>query len=174
MGTGWIFAENGRVTSGAAANPVVITDARPDELAVIREMLQEYREWLGIDLSFQGFSCEVHELPGDYAPPDGRLLIARLNGEPVGMIAMRRLDAGRAEMKRLFVRPSARGAHIGRELVMRIIDAAGERGYTSIVLDTLPVMQSAQRLYAQFGFIDIPPYYESPLPGTRYLGLRLR
>jgi ribosomal protein S18 acetylase RimI-like enzyme len=153
---------------------VTIDDAGPAELPAIREMLQEYRDWVGADLSFQGFAREVQGLPGDYVRPDGRLLIARLDAEAAGMVAMRRLDASRAEMKRLYVRPTARGARIGHELVARIIDAAREGGYQSIVLDTLPVMQSAQRLYAEFGFVDIAPYYESPLPGTRYLGLTLR
>ena len=113
------------------------------------------------------------EFPGDYAPPGGDLLLARLNGDPVGVVGFRRLDEDRAEMKRLFVRPAARGTGAGRLLVARVIEAARARGYKTMVLDTLPVMQAAQRMYEEFGFRDIPPYYESPIAGTRYLALDL-
>ena len=155
------------------AESLTIRDAGPGDLAAIREMLLEYQRWVGVDLSFQGFAHEVARLPGDYAPPDGALLIARRGLEAAGMVALRRLDETRGEMKRLFVRTSARGTGVGRELVARIVDEARTRGYQSIVLDTLPNMQSAQRMYEQFGFRDVPPYYQSAIPGTRYLALAL-
>jgi ribosomal protein S18 acetylase RimI-like enzyme len=149
----------------------VIATASLDDLAAIRELMLEYADWLKIDLSYQGFSREVQRLPGDYAPPDGALLIARLDGSPAGMVALRRHDADRCEMKRLFVRPTTRGSGLGRQLAERIIGEGRARGYRQIVLDTLPVMDGAQRLYVSLGFRDIPPYYPSPVPGTRYMAL---
>jgi ribosomal protein S18 acetylase RimI-like enzyme len=155
------------------AESITIREAGPADLATIREMLLEYQRWLGVDLSFQGFAHEVEGLPGDYTAPDGALLIARRGAEVAGMVALRRLDATRGEMKRLFVRGAARGTGVGRELVARIVGEARARGYQSIVLDTLPKMQSAQRMYEQFGFRDVPPYYQSAIPGTRYMALAL-
>jgi ribosomal protein S18 acetylase RimI-like enzyme len=152
---------------------VTVTRAEPGDLAEVRRMLDEYQAWVGVDLCFQDFTNEVRDLPGDYAPPGGDLFIARLGDDTVGMIAFRRRPDGRAEMKRLFVRPSARGAGTGRALVERVIDAARRAGYTQLVLDTLPVMAGAQKLYEQFGFHDIAPYYESPIGGTRYMALDL-
>jgi ribosomal protein S18 acetylase RimI-like enzyme len=136
-------------------------------------MLEEYAAWIGVDLSFQDFRREVRDLPGEYAPPGGDLYIARHGGETAGMVAFRAGPDGRAEMKRLFVRPSARGAGVGQVLVQHVIDAARAAGYRHMVLDTLPVMQGAQRMYERFGFRDIAPYYDSPIAGTRYLELDL-
>jgi ribosomal protein S18 acetylase RimI-like enzyme len=150
-----------------------ITPAQASDLPAIRAMLREYEAWLGLDLSFQRFDEEVAQLPGDYAPPTGALLIARFKREPAGMVAFRRLVADRCEMKRLFVRPAARGLGLGRRLAERVISEAGQRGYREMVLDTLPVMSDAQRLYVALGFQDIDPYYASAIPGTRYLALAL-
>lgn len=136
-------------------------------------MLQEYAAALGVDLAFQGFRREMQELPGDYAPPAGALLVARVGSRCSGMVALRQVDERRSEMKRLYVRPSARGAGLGRQLAERIITEARVRGYGEMVLDTLPIMQAAQRLYEDLGFRDIAPYYPSPVPGTRYMALML-
>jgi putative acetyltransferase len=152
---------------------VEIRDAGPADLGAIRAMLLEYADWLKVDLCFQGFTRELAELPGDYAPPRGALYIAHQNGEPLGMVALRGRDDGCAEMKRLYVRPAARGLGLGRQLIEHVIAAARARGYMAIVLDTLPVMQAAQRLYEEFGFRDIEPYYNSPIEGTRFMGLNL-
>jgi putative acetyltransferase len=152
----------------------LISDAAPDDLGSIRDMLHEYETWLGVDLGFQRFAREIEDLPGAYAPPSGALLIARLEQEPAGMVALRRLDDRQCEMKRLYVRTQARGAGVGRHLVERVIAAARTRGYREMVLDTLPVMQDAQRLYAALGFRDIAPYYASPIAGTRYMALSLK
>jgi putative acetyltransferase len=152
--------------------PVVAEFATAD-LPEVRAMLREYATWLGIDLSYQDFAFELESLPGRYVPPTGALYVARLGDDVVGMVAFRQRDAATAEMKRLFVRPAARGARIGHLLVERIIAAAREARYQTMVLDTLPVMGSAQRMYESFGFEDISPYYESPVPGTRYMALRL-
>lgn len=152
---------------------MTVAEARTTDLDALREMLHEYAAWLAIDLSFQDFAREVAELPGDYAAPHGALLMARVADEPVGMVAYRRLDRDRAEMKRLYVRPTARGTGVGRLLIEHIITAARRSGYQTMVLDTLPVMHSAQRMYEQFGFRDTPPYYDSPIRGTRYMALTL-
>src|SRR5688572_1921779 len=152
----------------------VIHDAETEDLPPIREMLEEYATWLGVDLSFQHFAEEIERLPGDYARPAGALLIARSEGRPVGMVALRAAGEHRGEIKRLYVRPEARGLCLGRRLAERVIDEARARGYAEIILDTLPVMQDAQRLYVALGFRDIPPYYPSPIRGTRYMALSLR
>jgi ribosomal protein S18 acetylase RimI-like enzyme len=153
--------------------PPVVARAGSEDLAEIRAMLQEYAAWLAIDLSFQDFTRELHDLPGEYAPPGGDLYVARLQGAVVGMVAFRSRGDGRAEMKRLYVRNSARGSGVGHRLVETVLAAARERGHHTMVLDTLPVMQSAQRMYEQFGFRDVPPYYESPIAGTRFMARAL-
>jgi ribosomal protein S18 acetylase RimI-like enzyme len=150
-----------------------IRPAAQGDLADIRLMLGEYAAGLGIDLSFQGFDREVRDLPGDYTPPSGALLIARTGERALGMVAMRRRGPARAEMKRLFVRPAARSAGLGRRLAEAIIEAARAAGYHEMVLDTLPTMADAQELYARLGFRDMPPYYESPIAGTRFMALAL-
>lgn len=137
-------------------------------------MLHEYAAWIGLDLSFQHFAQEVQGLPGDYEPPSGALLIARVDDEPAGMVALRRKSDARCEMKRLFVRSEARGLGLGRQLAERIIAEARARGYTEIILDTLPMMKDAQRMYERLGFVDIEPYYDSPVEGTRFMLLDLR
>lgn len=148
--------------------------ATPADVEIVRQMMLEYQTALGISLCFQGFDAEVLGLPGSYAPPRGRLLLARLRGVAVGCVALHELGWPRAEMKRLFVRPSARGLGVGRALVSEVIDQATAIGYTEIVLDTLPSMVEAQKLYEQFGFGDIAPYRENPIEGARYLSKALR
>jgi GNAT superfamily N-acetyltransferase len=139
----------------------------------VRGLLREYQALLGVDLSFQDFATEVQELPGDYAPPGGNLLLARHGGEPVGCVALRAAGGNRCEMKRLFVRPAARGLGAGAALVMAILREARALGYAQIVLDTLPTMGDAQRLYQRFGFRDVAAYRHNPIDGTRYLARSL-
>jgi GNAT superfamily N-acetyltransferase len=169
MSAGWIFVHNAPM---AAA--IQVTEAQPADMSEVRAMLREYAEWLAVDLSFQDFAREVANLPGDYAPPTGALFVARDRDQVVGVVAFRARERNIAEMKRLFVRPAGRGSGVGRMLVERIIAAAEAAGCTQMVLDTLPVMSSAQRLYEQLGFEDIPPYYVSPIAGTRYMGLTIQ
>jgi len=152
---------------------VTITPATAADLRDVRDLLREYEQWVGMDLTFQQFDAEVAALPGAYAPPDGALLIARIDGEPAGMVALRLLTPSRAEMKRLFVRSSSRGLGLGRLLAERIIAEARARAYRDIVLDTLPPMAGAQRLYEALGFRDIAAYYPSAIAGTRYMAMRL-
>jgi carbonic anhydrase len=151
----------------------VIAPAGPGDLAAIREMLAEYAAWVGFDLAFQHFAQEVQGLPGDYDAPVGALLIARVEGQPAGMVALRARKDRECEMKRLYVRPEARGLGLGRQLAQRIIEEAKGRGYRTMLLDTLPIMKDAQRLYGELGFVDIAPYYDSPIGGTRYMSLDL-
>lgn len=152
---------------------MTIAPAETHDLDDVRAMLGEYVAWLRLDLEYQGFADELRGLPGAYAPPGGALLVARLDEQAVGMVALRRLDEARCEMKRLFVRPAARGTGLGTQLIDRIVDEARQRAYRELYLDTLPVMGDAQRLYLHAGFEDIPPYYLSPVPGTRYMRKRL-
>ena len=148
---------------------------RSDEIAAIAILFREYADWLGIDLSFQGFETELATLPGKYAPPTGELVIARApDGGALGCVAVRPLGtAAVCEMKRLYVRPVARGLGIGGALVATIMEAAQALGYAEMKLDTLPSMAEALALYKRFGFAEIEPYYHNPVPGTVYLGKAL-
>jgi ribosomal protein S18 acetylase RimI-like enzyme len=146
----------------------------PGDLPVVRELFEEYGRSLGFDLSFQGFDEELATLPGKYAPPNGTVIIARADGTPVGCVALRRIDQETCEMKRLYVRPAARGLHIGGELARRIIQAAEERGYRSMRLDTLQTMKSAVALYKGLGFQEIAPYIFNPIPGALFMEKRLQ
>jgi ribosomal protein S18 acetylase RimI-like enzyme len=143
------------------------------DIATVRELLLEYRDSLGVDFCFQGVETEVRNLPGGYAPPGGRLFLAANDGIPVACVALRAAGGARSEMKRLFVRPTARGLGVGRALVSLVLDEARAIGYSEVVLDTLPSMAEAQRLYEQFGFRDIPPYRPNPVQGSRFLSKSL-
>lgn len=144
-----------------------------DRLDDVKALFREYAASLNVDLCFQRFDEELDGLPGRYARPDGRLYLALAGGSPAGCVALRRLDEGRCEMKRLYVRPVFRTLGLGRALVWRLIGDARALGYREMLLDTLPEMGGAQTLYQKLGFSDIPPYYANPLPGARYMRLAL-
>jgi GNAT superfamily N-acetyltransferase len=148
---------------------MIIRPATPADLDEIRALLREYAAWLEVDLCFQNFEQELAGLPGDYAPPRGRLLIA----EGAGCVALRAIDSEVCEMKRLYLRPEHRGSGLGRRLVQAIIDEARSVGYRRMRLDTMPKMDSAQRLYASLGFREIAAYRYNPEPGARFLELAL-
>jgi GNAT superfamily N-acetyltransferase len=147
--------------------------ATPDEIAVVRVLFEEYAAALGIDLCFQGFADELANLPGVYAPPRGRLLLAWSGDHPSGCAALRPLDETVCELKRMYVRPAFRGQGAGRALGEAIISAAREIGYCKIRLDTLEKMNAARRLYESLGFTHRNAYYETPLLHTVFLELQI-
>ena len=136
-------------------------------------MLREYVDWIGLDLAFQEIDAELDGLPGDYAPPRGALLVAVDGPRHLAMIALRPLDRTIAEMKRLYVRPDARGRGLARQLITRLCDEAKRLDYSEIRLDTLPKMGEAQAIYQAYGFVDIEPYYETPIAGTRFMSKKI-
>lgn len=146
----------------------------PADLSAARALFSEYALGLGVDLSFQGFGQELDTLPGRYAPPRGRLLLAWRDGEPAGCVALRPLDETTCEMKRLYVRGQRRGEGLGRQLVERLCREARDAGYARICLDTLPGMGAAQSLYAALGFVQVEPYTFNPFPDARFLALDLQ
>jgi putative acetyltransferase len=144
------------------------------DIDTTRELFKEYEGWLGINLCFQNFEKELANLPGEYVPPDGRLLLAFENNKVAGCIALRRIGEDVCEMKRLFVRSDFRGKGLGRKLVDAITAEAKEIGYQKIRLDTLPPkMNQAIALYRSLGFREIEPYYPNPVPGAKFMELEL-
>jgi GNAT superfamily N-acetyltransferase len=143
-----------------------------DDIAAARALFEEYAASIGVDLCFQGFAEELASLPGAYAPPRGCLLLAERD-QPVGCVALRPLDAGTGEVKRLYVRPAARGEGVGALHAHAAVDRARVCGYRELKLDTLATMTAAHALYASLGFRRCAPYYDNPLPGVTYMSLAL-
>ncbi len=144
------------------------------DIQIARELFREYEAWLGMDLCFQGFEDELAALPGKYTPPSGRLYLVDIDDVPAGCIAMRKLEDGICEMKRLFLRENARGQGIGNKLIEKLIDDGREIGYTTMRLDTYPPkMGKAVKLYESRGFRPIEPYYHNPHDGVLFMELLL-
>lgn len=147
---------------------IEIVSADQSQMLLVRSLFEEYQEWLGIDLCFQNFEQELASLPGCYASPQGIILIALQGGDAVGCVAIRPHQQQEAELKRLYVRDDSRNRGIGKQLFFHAMDFAQKAGYHSVVLDTLPSMQAAARLYRDYGFKPINSYYDNPLPGVVY------
>lgn len=151
----------------------LLTPATPELLAATGLILREYAANLGVDLCFQNFEAELRDLPGEYAPPLGALLLALVDGEVAGCGALRPLPecdyANACEMKRLYVRPAYRKFGLGRMLAQALLDRGLQAGYSVLLLDTLDDMEAARGLYASLGFVEIAPYYFNPIPGAHYL-----
>jgi ribosomal protein S18 acetylase RimI-like enzyme len=147
----------------------VISIAPADDLTIVRELITEYANALGVDLSFQDLDHELPTLDSFYE----LILLARDDDRVAGCVALRRIDDEICEMKRLYVQPAFRGMNLGRELAQNIIDAARSRGYKRMRLDTLPTMSAAIPLYQSLGFVEIEPYRFNPVAGTRFMELNL-
>lgn len=148
------------------------------ELAQAKALMRAYAASLKVDLGFQNFESELADLPGDYAPPLGALVIATVNGVAAGCCALRAIQdvdyPNACEMKRLYVSPAFRGFGLGRMLVDRIMATGRAVGYSHMLLDTLDEMETARALYRDAGFEEVDAYYFNPLPGTRYLAAKLQ
>lgn len=152
----------------------IVQVEQPEEIESARTLFREYETWLGMSLCFQGFEEEVANLPGQYEPPEGRLLLAYIDDELAGCIALRKLEKGICEMKRLFLRENARGHGLGNELIERLIAEARSLGYSKMRLDTYPPkMEKAVKLYESHGFRSITKYYDNPHEGVLFMELDL-
>jgi putative acetyltransferase len=151
----------------------IIQAVSPADIAIVRRLFEEYAASLNVSLCFQNFAAELAGLPGDYAAPRGRLLLATIGDEPAGCVALRPKGEQACEIKRLFVNPRHQGRGLGRKLAERMISEARAIGYTSMLLDTLPSMHAAHRLYESLGFVQREPYYPTPVGGTVFMELRL-
>lgn len=163
-----------RAPSSCQDRDVRIDLVRDPPADAVRPLLREYADSLGFPLDFQDFERELAQLPGDYAPPRGLLLLARVNDEDAGCVALRPLGGDTCEMKRLYVRAEHRGAGLGRLLAEAVVAEARGLGYARMRLDTVPGMESAQSLYRRLGFTEIEPYTANPVDGARFLELVLR
>ncbi len=152
----------------------IIQAASAGDIERVKDLFREYEKSLDVDLCFQGFEQELAGLPGAYAPPRGRLLLAMDGGRPAGCVALRPLGPDACEMKRLYLRPESRGRRLGRLLVERILAEARAIGYARMRLDTLPAMKEAIAMYRSLGFAEIAPYYANPVPGALFMELALR
>ena len=181
--------QNGLTTTENAPRVETLRPARsPRDIALARALFLEYAQWLQVDLCFQGFEEELATLPGAYAPPRGRLLLAGRPDAAFGCIALRPLDAAAscgsappargsdalaAEVKRLYVQPARRGEGWGQRLAHAVLDEARAIGYRELKLDTLGWMSAARSLYSSLGFRECGPYYDNPLAGVVYMALAL-
>lgn len=166
-------ANNSSVPSVSSVVKVFPAES-PTHISQARELFLEYAQSLGFSLCFQDFDKELADLPGKYASPEGRLLLAEFSSEIAGCVALRKLDDAICEMKRLYVRPQFRGKGLGHMLTERIIAEARQIGYARMRLDTVePVMKDAVAMYRKLGFREIAPYCDNPITGALYMELQL-
>lgn len=152
----------------------IVAARTAEDIAAARRLFLAYAQSLDFSLCFQGFDEELASLPGKYAPEQrGALLLAKRNDAAVGVVGLRDLGDSIAEMKRLYIEPAGRGHNFGRALTDAVLAEARRFGYRAVRLDTFPSMVAANRIYDSLGFVDIPPYYDNPLPGARYRELKL-
>jgi len=168
-------ATDQRLTPSAGVGGFEICQAESvSQIAFARELFVEYAQSLGFSLCFQGFDQELAGLPGDYAPPKGRLLLLMVANDVAGCVALHKIDGSICEMKRLYVRRQFRGKGVGKILAERVIAEAREIGYTKLRLDTVePVMRTAVAMYRNLGFREIAPYRANPIEGALYMELQL-
>jgi putative acetyltransferase len=161
--------------AGSSNSAVALVQAEsPAQVAQVRELFREYEQSLGVKLCFQNFEQELAGLPGHYAPPDGRLLLAEYEGQLAGCVALHQWEPGVCEMKRLYLRPSFRGKGLGRAIAETIIAEARNIGYRQMRLDTIePIMKDAVEMYRKLGFREIAPYRPNPIAGAMYMELQL-
>jgi putative acetyltransferase len=145
----------------------------PHEVALARRIVREYVASLENEAEYIGLEDELAVLPEMYGPPRGAFLLARDGGDVVGCAGLRPFDDTAAELRRLYVRPAHRGRHLGRAIAGALVDTAQQLGYRRVYLDTIEHMTAARALYASLGFVEVPPYYQSPIPGTLYLAVEL-
>jgi len=159
---------------GTTGLPMFTLTQSAEQIAQVRKLFLEYAKSLGFSLCFQSFDQELASLPGDYAPPDGRLLLAEYDSHLAGCAALHKLDAEACEMKRLYLRPEFRGQGLGRSLTERILSEARAIGNQRVRLDTVePVMKDAVAMYRKIGFKEIAPYRQNPIAGALYMELDL-
>jgi putative acetyltransferase len=158
----------------AIGHSQILQAQSPGQIAAVRDLFQEYATSLNFSLCFQNFDEELAGLPGDYVPPDGRLLLVKHSGESAGCVALHKLEGDVCEMKRLYLRQKFRGTGLGRALAKTIIDEARKIGYRRMRLDTVePLMKDAVAMYRKLGFKEIAPYRENPIQGALYMELDL-
>ena len=155
-------------------HPIQIQQATTGDLPLVRALFREYEASIDTQYCFQSFEAELADLPGYYAPPGGCLLIARSGEAAAGCIALRHLDDKSGEVKRFFVREHYQGVGLGAELMTRLIANAQNAGFESLVLETLPTMRSANRLYERLGFVQRSAYHRNSAPGITHLSLSLK
>jgi putative acetyltransferase len=168
-----LLAAGGADSSAPAARTLIRATSR-QSIEQARKLIKEYAASLDFDLCFQNLDKELAELPGEYSPPSGCLLLAASGKAVMGCVALRKIGDGTCEMKRLYVRPAFRGNGVGRALVEALIRDARELGYTRMLLDTDSSMRAAIRLYGSLGFEDVEPYVYNPLRGARFMGMSLK
>lgn len=144
-----------------------------EQIADARTLFREYAATLGFDLGFQDFNKELAGLPGEYAPPPGRLFLVYVDDALAGCAALRAMEEGICEMKRMYMRPRFRGLGVGRRLAVKCIEEARIIGYRTMRLDTISTMTEAIALYRALGFVEIPSYRFNPVPGALYMELEL-